>query len=224
MTSLFMAEDNDISLEEEIEQMVAEEMAKQNKVSNLRNENGVEYAPWMRVSAEDEARIRVVMREKAEARRRRREEDQDFQGALALDSQAQELSGAGLRAKVIDGESVELEWATSSEANTRGFIIKRRPAKTNDFSVIASYDSYGPLASKGKDGGVYRYLDEGVGPGGFVYRITECEQNGNENDLSQCLVEVQTQEEQRGAIVAAAAFVVVAIVAVVAGSLLDPIQ
>lgn len=220
--ALFMAED--MSLDEEVEQLVQDEISKTKRMSNLRNEKGVEYAPWMRMTEEDEMRIRKVMREKAEARRRRKDEQAGVKGSLLMDSQAQELSGTGLRYKIINGNDVELEWATSSEANTRGFILKRRAAKTNDFDVLASYQTYGPLASKGKDGGLYRFMDENVAPGGWVYRVTECENNGSENDLSQCLVDVQTAEEQRGGIIAAAALAVVAVGAIVAGSFLDPVQ
>jgi hypothetical protein len=71
---------------------------------------------------------------------------------------------------------------------------------------------------------LYRFLDENVAPGGWVYRITECENSGNENDLSQCLVDVQTAEEQLGGVIAAVALGVVAIGAVLAGSFLDPVQ
>jgi hypothetical protein len=214
----------DKSLEEEIERTVQEELRKKKVISNLRNKDGVDYAPWMNISADDEQKIRQLVRERAEARKKRQLQEQNVKGALLFDSQAQELSGVGLRSKVIDNAAVELEWATSSEKSTRGFIVKRRPAKTEQFSVLASYESYGPLASKGKDGGVYRFLDENVSPGGWVYRITECESSGAENDLSQCLVEVQTVEEQKGAVLAAVGFAVVAIAAVVAGTLLDPVQ
>uniref|UniRef100_A0A7S3DNU3 Fibronectin type-III domain-containing protein n=1 Tax=Entomoneis paludosa TaxID=265537 RepID=A0A7S3DNU3_9STRA len=220
-TKMFMSEE---SIDEEVERMVQEEVATKQKISNLRNANGVEYAPWMNISKEDEQKIRAMMRDKAEARRRRQLQEQDVQGALLNDSQAQELSGTGLRSKIVDGNCVELEWATNREASTDGFVIKRRAAKTPDFEVIASYETYGPLASKGIDGGVYRFMDEDLAPGGYFYRVTECESNGAENDLSQCLVEIQTEEEQRGAVIAAAAVGIVLVGLVVAGSLLDPIQ
>jgi hypothetical protein len=140
-----------------------------------------------------------------------------------VDSQAQELSGGGLRTKVIDGE-IELEWATNSETNTKGYRIKRRAARTEEFEVIASFEDWGPLASKGPDGGEYRYLDTGIsGPGGWVYRITECENNGIENDICQALVEVQSEDEQKGAVIAAVAIVAVGIAAVAAGLILDPV-
>jgi hypothetical protein len=45
--------------------------------------------------------------------------------------------------------------------------------------------------SKSVNGGTYRYLDENVSTGtSNVYRITEKEGNVEENDLSQCLVEI----------------------------------
>merc|ERR1712232_680356 len=131
-----------------------------------------------------------------------------------MDSQAQELSGGGLQSKVID-EDVELSWATNSESNTKGFLVKRRAAKTEEFEVIASYEDWGPLVSKGKDGGVYRYLDTTVPtPGGWVYRVTECEKSGRESDICQCLVDVQSAEEQQGVVIAVAVISVLGIAAI----------
>lgn len=207
--------------EEEVELAVREEMRKTRVVSNLRNANGVDYAPWMGISADDEAKIRQLMKEKTAARRAREEQERSVSGNLYYDSQAQELSGTGLNYKIIDGQ-VELEWATKQERNTQGFVVKRRPAKTDDFTTIASYEQFGPLCSKGPDGGIYRYLDDTVSPGGWVYRITEADDAGNQADLCQCLVEVQTQEEQTAALVAGVGIAVFAVIAVVAGIALDP--
>lgn len=207
--------------DDDIEAMVQEEMKKKKKVTKYRNAKGVDYAPWLNVSEDDEANIRQLMKEKAAARRKRQEQEQEVSGALLMDSQAQELSGGGLRSKIV-GEDVELSWATDRESNTKGFILKRRPAKTDDFQVLASYEDSPALATKGIDGGVYRYFDDTAGPGGWVYRITEVENNGRESDISQCLVEVQTKEEQRGAVIAAGAITVLIAGLVVAGTLLDP--
>ena len=211
----------ELSLEEEVAELTKEEVAKTVKVSNLRNANGVDYAPWMNMSADDERKIQQVMKEKAAARRKRQEQEKSVSGNLYFDSQAQELSGTGLTAKPIDGE-VELEWATKTETNTKGFIVKRRPAKTEEFTTIASYEDWGPLVSKGTEGGIYRYLDTSATPGGWVYRITECDNNGNEADLCQCLIEVQTEEEQKAALIAGVGIAVIGVGAVVAGLLLDP--
>jgi hypothetical protein len=207
--------------EDDIAKMVEEEMAKTKKISNLRNSNGVDYAPWMRISAQDEEEIRQVMKEKAAARRKRQEQEKSVSGNLYFDSQAQELSGTGLNAKVIDGE-VEIEWATKTEKNTKGFIVKRRPAKTEDFSVIATYEDWGPLMSKGPDGGVYRFLDTSTTPGGWVYRVSECDNNGKEADLCQCYIDVQTPEEQKAALFAGVGIGVLLVGAVIAGLVLDP--
>jgi hypothetical protein len=147
-----------MTFEEEVEYLMKEEERKMAKISKLKGYNGVEYAPWMGVTEFEEAEIRKIMVEKTIARRNRQEQQKDVSGNLYLDSQAQELSGTGLSYKIIDGE-VELEWATKSETDTKGFVVKRRAAKTNDYSVIASYKDWGPLASKGVDGGIYRFLD-----------------------------------------------------------------
>jgi len=213
-----------LSLEEEVEQLVQAELATSQKVSKMKSAQGVQYAPWLNVSPEDEQKMRAIMREKAEARRKRQLENQTVRGSLLKDSTNQELSGTGIRVKVLDGNNVELTWATGKETNTKGFLVKRRPAKTEDFQTLASYETYGPLASKGLDGGVYRYLDENVDNGAWVYRVTECENNGNENDLSQCLVDIESQEEQQLQKVALAGFAVLAVAALASGFLLDPVQ
>jgi len=210
-------------VEDDVEIEIQEELKKTKRMSNLRNANGVDYAPWMNMSAEDEENIRKIAEDRAEARRKRKLQESQVSGNLYYDSQAQELSGTGLNYKIMGGE-VELEWATKREADTKGFIVKRRPAKSDDFVTIASYEDWGPLVSQGIDGGVYRYLDETATPGGWVYRISECDTSGQEADLCQCLVEVQTEEEQRGAIIAGVGFAALATVAVVAGIMLDPMN
>lgn len=215
---------NTLTMEEEIERLVQKELSKTKSMSKLRTNAGVEYAPWMGISESDEKMIRSVMREKTEARRKRQEQERSVSGNLYRDSQAQELSGTGLSYKIIDGSEVELTWATKTEKNTKGFIVKRRAAKTNDYSVIASYKEYGPLMSKGAEGGVYRYLDSTATPGGWVYRISEEDNMGNEADVCQALVEVETADEQKAALIAGVGFGVVALAAFVAGIAMDPMN
>lgn len=212
------------TLDEEVEELTKAEISKMQKASNLRNANGVDYAPWMNISAEDEQKIKQVMKERTSARRMRQEQERTVSGNLLVDSQAQELSGGGLGTKVI-GTDVEISFTTGKEGNTKGFIIKRRPAKTDDdaFEVLVSYEDWGPLASKGAAGGTYSYLDTTTELGGYVYRITEEETNGRQSDICQALVEVQSQEEQQGAVIAAVGIVVLGAAAVAAGILLDPV-
>jgi len=126
---------DDLTEEEEVEMLVQAEVKKTARISNLRNSNGVDYAPWMNISEDDEEKIRQLMKEKTAARRARQEQEKSVSGNLYLDSQAQEISGTGLKTKIIDG-AVELEWATKAETDTKGFLIKRRPAKTENFEVI----------------------------------------------------------------------------------------
>jgi len=214
---------SNVDADAEFEILVEEELKKNKRMSNLRNAKGVDYAPWMRMSEEDEKEVRRMVKAKTVARRLRDEQEKSVSGNLYLDSQAQELSGTGLNAKIIN-EDVELEWATKTETDTKGFVVKRRAAKTEEFFVIATFENWGPLQSQGKEGGVYRYLDTGVEPGGWVYRVSECDNSGNENDLCQCLVEVQTKEEQRGAVIAAVGIGVLGVAAIAAGLLLDPLN
>lgn len=208
--------------EEVLEKAIQEELKKGQKVSKFKNDKGMDFAPWLQMSEKDEQDLRFVVKDREAARQRRLEEEKRVSGALRSDSQAQELSGAGLRSKIVDEESVELEWNTNREANTAGFLIKRRAAKTENFEVIATYEDWGPLVSKGFDGGTYRFLDTTVSPGSWVYRVTECEKNGNENDLSQCLVDIQTEDEKFAALVAVGGIGGLLVSAVLAGALLDP--
>merc|ERR1712194_448937 len=124
--------------------MTREEIRKMKRASNLRNANGVEYAPWMNISPEAEAEIKKVMKQKAEARRKRKDQEAGVSGALLMDSQAQELSGGGLNIKVVSDTEIELSWATNSELSTKGFALKRRKARTEEFETIASHENWGP--------------------------------------------------------------------------------
>ena len=174
-------------------------------------------------SGEAENLIRMTVKERVTSRRAQKARDSLTSGNLLKDSQAQELSGTGLSYKIIDGE-VELEWATKTESGTSGFVIRRRAAKTEEYSVIASYKDWGPLQSKGPDGGVYRFLDNTASPGGWVYRISEEDQDGNSADICQCLVEVQTEDEQKAALVAGVGFAVFSVLVLVAGIAADPMN
>lgn len=229
--SLQLQSTQEETVDEEAARLAAEVIAKTRSMSKLQNERGIEYAPWMNIKPEDAERIKGIMKEKAEARRKREEQEQTTRGALLRDSAFQELSGTGLKSKIVtndeDGSvSVELEWATGSEANTKGFLVKRRVQQSNDpYEVIASYESFPPLASKGGSGGLYRYMDTTVQPGtNYFYRVTECDIDDDENDLSQCLVEIQTKEDATSQKIALFGFGIVAIGTLIASLALDPLQ
>mmetsp|Transcript_19169 Transcript_19169/g.27285 ORF Transcript_19169/g.27285 Transcript_19169/m.27285 type:complete len:277 (-) Transcript_19169:75-905(-) len=212
-----------ISEDDEIEQLVREELSKKKKISNLRNAQGVDYAPWMQITQQDEEKIRQLITERKRVRDTRKEQERSVTGNLYYDSQAQELSGTGLKSKIIDG-NVELRWSTKSESNSKGFIVRRRAVKTTDFKDIASYENYGPLVSQGPEGGFYSYLDTTATTGGWIYRISEKSVTGEESDLCQCLVEIQTEDEQKATLAATVGIALIFVIAVVAGVSLDPMQ
>merc|ERR1712238_81185 len=191
------------------------------KAGKMKTKAGVEYAPWLQVGEKEKKKLIQIAKEKEAMREKQKAKELSLSGNLYYDSQSQELGGAGLNSKIIDGD-VELEWVTRKETNTAGYVLRRRAAKTEDFEIIADYKSWGPLASKGPEGGVYRYLDKTTNPGGYIYRVTEVDNNGSESDLSQCLVEIQTDEEQRNTLIAAVGIGVIVIGAVVGGLVLDP--
>ena len=60
-----------------------------------------------------------------------------------------ELSGAGLYAKRVSDDMVELTWKTGNEKGNLGFIVSRRAAKTDGWEEIASFNDFPPLNSKG---------------------------------------------------------------------------
>eukprot|EP00957_Ditylum_brightwellii_P126656 9653905-Ditylum_brightwellii.AAC.1 len=95
---------NEFTEEEELQLVVQAEMNKTCIVSNLHNANGVGYAPWMGISADNEAKIRQLMKDKAVARCVCEEQDCSVNGNLYFDPQVQELYGTGLNYKVIDGQ------------------------------------------------------------------------------------------------------------------------
>lgn len=214
-------EEKSDAVEEESSETGDDLIMKEVKMSKMKTKSGLEYAPWLNIDAKEKEKLRQIAKEKEAIREKQKQKELSLSGNLYYDSQSQELGGAGLNSKIIDGE-VELEWVTRRETNTAGYILKRRAAKTENFEVIADFKSWGPLASKGPEGGVYRFLDTTTTPGGYIYRVTEVDNNGVESDLSQCLVEIETEEEQRNAVIAAVGIVVVAIGAVVGGLVLDP--
>ena len=142
---------------------------------------------------------------------------------MFVDSQAQELSGAGLRFKVINDDDVELEWSVGGESNTQGYVVKRRPQRSEDWDVIASYETYGALASQGD--GIYRFMDETAEVGNdYVYRITEVGTDGSTNDMCQALVEIETSGEKIQGLIAGVGIVLIAIGGIFLGVTLDPLQ
>ncbi|CAM9753844.1 unnamed protein product [Discosporangium mesarthrocarpum] len=187
------------------------------------NDKGVAYAPWM-VDAFDPENLAKV--EAAIEARKQAEENAipEALGALRNDPQQMELSGLGLQTKKL-GDSVELIWRTGDESNNVGFIVSRRAAKTDEWVEIASYQDWPPLNSKGPDGGIYSYVDEGVGDeGGWVYRISDVSKSGVRNDLCQTLVELESASNAMQTKIILAVISVAFAAVLYAGTVLDPMQ
>jgi hypothetical protein len=157
------------------EQVQAEMSAGAKKViNNMRSASGVEFAPWMKVDAEAIAKAKM---ERAE--RKIRSATTKKSDTMLIDPQAAELgAGGGLKSKVLSEEEVELRWSTQDEVGNAGFIVQRRKGGQPEFADIASYKSFSPLKTKGVAGGEYVFLDDAVSPGTWVYRILDCNTNG----------------------------------------------
>lgn len=91
-------------------------------------------------------------------------------------------------------------------------------------TVLATYKDWKPLISQSTTGGTYRYTDDTVSLGGWVYRVSEVSPSQVESDLCQALVEVQSKGEKLQGVIAAVGFGIIAIGSVVAGVTLDPMQ
>lgn len=113
----------------------------------MRNKEGVELTPWMKIDPEAVAQAEKMRA----ARKARKEREAKSLDGVEIDPQAAELGGGGLKSKVISEEEVrvpppparcelitsrrphhllpqiELSWATDNEADNKGYIVQRRP-------------------------------------------------------------------------------------------------
>ena len=92
---------------------------------------------------------------------------------------------------------VDLGWVTGNEADNQGFIVEKRPSYGGDFREVASFREVGSLRSKGPTGGRYKFTDPSTVQGSWIYRVKDCDNEGNQNILCQCFVEVQTEAESK---------------------------
>lgn len=215
-----------MSEEEYLAQLAVEESTPQQlsadakKVyNNMRSESGVEFAPWMQIDPEKIAKAE----KEREARKNRATSTVD---PLGIDPQAAELSGeGGLSSRVISEEEIELKWSTGDETGNVGFMVQRRPGGSQAWTDIAKYTQFAQLRTKGPQGGTYSFLDDTVpDTGTWVYRIVDCDDNGRMSGICQKLVEVESKGEQQAQLFVGAAIAGLALVLIIAGTFLDPIQ
>ena len=200
----------------------AEAIAKK-KRSNLYNENGVAYAPWMTRQIDEDA-IATARALRTQEKRRAREAVQSKQGVVdILDAATSELTGLGLKTKVVDGE-VELVWGTNDEEDNRGFVVEKKRVGASAWTEVATHATWAPLKSKGTLGGAYTYVDPSSEEGEWLYRVVAEQADATRQITCQVgvAVESQAQQLQTKIIVGAAAAVFLGLLA--AGVALDPIK
>merc|ERR1712216_1003505 len=112
--------------EEEAEIIANAQKIAKKKRSNLYNEDGMGYAPWM-VRQVDEDAVAVARAMRGYEKRRERIALEEKQGTInILDAASSELTGLGLKAKVLSEDEVELTWSTDDEeANRASWSAKR---------------------------------------------------------------------------------------------------
>lgn len=191
------------------------ERLRKTALKRMFNENGVAYAPWAMQTIDEDAIIEDLMRkEKGEVGK--------FKPAKTSILDRGEIEAAeGMRWR-MQGNQVDLAWGTGGETDNQGFIIEKRPSYGGDFQEIASFREVSQLASKGNQGGRYRYTDPSSAGGSWIYRVQDCDSTGKSNVLCQCFVEVQTETEGKQQQVVAIAFGALLIAASAVGYALNP--
>lgn len=76
-----------------------------------------------------------------------------------------------------DGGGARVEWETSGEAGTAGWILRRLNPSSGDYERV--HEGQIPALMMSSEGGVYSVLDAGAVAGGtYTYRLTEIQVNG----------------------------------------------
>lgn len=178
---------------------------------SLFKEDGTPYAPWMANFPTDYDTSVVKSRT-------------DAKGKLAADPQRAELSGVGMSWKML-GDELELKWTTGNEEDNVGFIVSRRQGKTDKWEKLADNNTApAELASKGPEGGSYSFIVADPSPGSWVYRVADTDKNGVVSDLSQTLVEIESEQDSQVQKVALVVLVAILLAALAAGLSLDPLS
>ena len=88
-------------------------------------------APWM-VRQVDEDAVAAARAMRGYEKRRERIALEEKQGTInILDAASSELTGLGLKAKVLSEDEVELTWSTDDEEANRGFLVERKAVPTS---------------------------------------------------------------------------------------------
>merc|ERR1711968_216608 len=145
-------------------------------------------------------------------KRRERIALEEKQGTInILDAASSELTGLGLKAKVLSEDEVELTWSTDDEEANRGFLVERKAVGFSDWDEVASYQSWSPLKSRGTLGGAYS-------------RIVAEQSDNSRAIVCQVGVSVENSGQQLQTKLVVGGFAALVLGALAAGALLDPIK
>jgi len=208
---------------EELETRKEGEVLARKLRSNMYNENGVAYAPWMVNQVDEEAYLAAKEMRKMRKQKEKKDMAVVNDAFLSTDLQADELSGQGLKYKFVRDE-VELSWSTDMEVDTLGYKVQKRAARSDEWVTVASYEDWAPLNSQGENGGTYTLLDPDTELGDWIYRVIDVEASGRNTILCQVLVEVQNKGEVILQYVGAVGFALLLGGLATYAALLDPVQ
>eukprot|EP01031_Cornospumella_fuschlensis_P025538 gene25539-30834_t len=210
--ALKLANDNEPVVENETDEEMMERLRKKAR-KRMYNEKGVAYAPWMDKTIDVETMAKLMFEEEKGIKKSKGKKTTLDRGEID--------TAEGMRYRTV-GNQVELGWVTSGEADNQGFIVEKRPSYGGEFREVASYRDSALLASKGPEGGKYKFLDPTTSQGAWIYRVKDCDRSNNINVLCQAFVEVQTEKESKTQAAIAVGFVAVLATLFAVGYSLDP--
>lgn len=141
------------------------------------NEKGVAYAPWIANQIDEEAILEEMIQKELGAKK-------GSKGPTSVLDRGEVETSEGMKWR-MSGNQVDLAWTTGGETDNKGFIVEKRPSYGGDFQEIASFQEVAQLVSKGERGGRYRYTDPSTASGSWIYRVRDCDSNGNKGVLCQ---------------------------------------
>jgi uncharacterized protein (TIGR03790 family) len=95
----------------------------------------------------------------------------------------------------VDYRSVRVDWTTPSETNCYGFIVERRTAATGTFSGNPASFTYGAGTSAATHS--YSWLDSGIPPGAYEYRLNQSDLDGTVHYSGALAVTLTLTDAQR---------------------------
>lgn len=204
--------DEEIEEEELIEE--AKEIAKR-KRSNMFSPSGVAYAPWL-INQIDEEAIEIAKSMRS-ARKYQERKDKEQDGIVSVvDATTAELTGSGLKIKVLSDSELELAWVTDMEDGISSYTVEKKMGTTKTWTPV------GKVASKGAYGGSYTFFDDEAELGIWSYRVVGEEGAAGRSVTCQLQVNVESAGQQLTTKVLVGVLGVTMAAAIAAGFLLDP--